>query len=675
MRRSKTLEFMNNLNEKINKDNIEINKAIANPNLGKNKDRIKQAGYDIDYDGDYIKNPKTGKGIWPKDYSKDEKKKIDFKGKLDSERKPMSKTNRYNWDQEENKIPKSAKIGSKNNGGIFNNDEVEYYSPNWADAPKKSISTNINFYKRAVKDRDDAKKSAESSKKSLGYYEKKVKDAQNSLDWQKDYIKSKEKEADWAEQKRKELIAKTKEKKSATVKEGAEPIIKGLKKKLKESVDEDFVNNAYDLIGDYLYNETGRDEVSWGEIKDYIYNDVCDDELHDYNPSKETMEAIKQRLKNGGYKVLEEQEKKDIENKIEDKEKENNGLSDKIKATPIKDLTGEEAHKIEQNDKEIEDLKDKLKDETLTEARQEEILSKLSKKKMNEESENLEETTNKGIEQRRKDLYSRTRQKLKDAGDKNWENLINLKDRLSPEDLENYYKEYDEISTIEMIHSILTYSPKENWNVDYIMENKYMNNYIDKLGEDKVRELAQQEVDEYINNAIVNQDVYTDSEGVSYNSITFKNESEKVYSEQGEEQQLNEETVGEKITSPSGKFYVGDPCYVLSDDIYYGIWDDKYDFKDGKIDVDDTLSFLVHGTAYGDGSYQGSNGSEYGVDSGTLAIIPMDLVAKLDGVQFGSVETSNTAWLDYNDGTFDITLDNGSFSIITSEDEEEEDDE
>lgn len=461
MRRSKTLEFMNNLNEKINKDNIEINKAIANPNLGKNKDRIKQAGYDIDYDGDYIKNPKTGKGIWPKDYNKDEKKKIDFKGKLDSERKPMSKTNRYNWDQEENKIPKSAKIGSKNNNGIFNSDEVEYYSPNWADAPKKSISTNINFYKRAVKDRDDAKKSAESNKKSLGYYEKKVKDAQKSLDWQKDYIKSKEKEADWAEQKRKELVAKTKEKKSATVKEGAESLIKNLKKKINES-------------------------------------------------------------------TVEEQEKRDIENKIEDKEKENNGLSDKIKATPIKDLTGEEAHKIEQNDKEIEDLKNKLKDETLTEARQEEILNKVSKlKKVNE----------------------------------------------------------------------------------------------------------------------------TD------------------------EQTLNEETVGEKITSPSGKFYVGDPCYVLSDDIYYGIWDDKYDFKDGKIDVDDTLSFLVHGTAYGDGSYQGSNGSEYGVDSGTLAIIPMDLVAKLDGVQFGSVETSNTAWLDYNDGIFDITLDNGSFSIITSEDEEEEDDE
>ena len=519
MRNSKTLEFMNSLNEKINKDNIEINKAIANPNLGRNQDRIKQAGYDIQYDGDYIKNPKTGKGIWPKDYSRDEKKKVDFKGKLDSERKNMPKTNRYKWDQEKNRIPKSAKVGSKNGGPVFNNDEAEYYSPRYNDESKKSVSTNINTYKKAVKDRDAKTKDAAYYDKETKRDEDKIKDIEKDKKRHQEYADSARKEADFAENKRKEIVDKVRARKTATVKEGAEPVIKGLKKKLKESVDEDFVNNAYDLIGDYLYNETGRDEVSWGEIKDYIYNDVCDDELHDYNPSKETMEAIKQRLKNGGYKVLEEQEKAAIEKEI-------NKLENKMKETPIKDLTGEEAHKIEK-------LEKKLKDETLTEARQEEILSKLPKKKIKE--------------------------------------------------------------------------------------------------------------------------------------------SEEVYSEQGEEQQLNEETVGEKITSPSGKFYVGDPCYVLSDDIYYGIWDDKYNFEDGIIDCGNGLSFLVHGTAYGDGSYQGTNGAEYGVDSGTLAIIPMDLVAKLDGVQFGSVEASKTAWLDYNDGTFDITLDNGSFSIITSEEDEEED--
>lgn len=443
MRNSKTLEFMNSLNEKINKDNIEINKAIANPNLGRNQDRIKQAGYDIQYDGDYIKNPKTGKGVWPKDYNKDEKKKVDFKGKLDSERKNMPKTNRYKWDQEENRIPKSAKVGSKNGGPVFNNDEVEYYSPNYRDTSKKSVSTNINTYKKAVKDRDEKTKNAAYYDKEAKRDEDKIKDIEKDKKRHQEYADSARKEADFAEQKRKELMDKVRARKTSTVKEGAEPIAKGLKKKLKE------------------------------------------------------------------------QEKAAIKKEI-------NKLEDKMKETPIKDLTGKEAHKIEK-------LEKKLKDETLTEARQKEILSKLPKKKVKE--------------------------------------------------------------------------------------------------------------------------------------------SEEVYSEQ----QLNEETVGEKITSPSGKFWIGDPCYVLSDDIYYGIWDDKYNFEDGKIDVDDKLSFLVHGTAYGDGSYQGTNGAEYGVDSGTLAIIPMDLVAKLDGVQFGSVEASNTAWLDYNNGTFDITLDNGSFSIITSEEEEEDD--
>lgn len=640
MRNSKTLEFMNNLNEKINKDNIEINKAIANPNLGRNQDRIKQAGYDIQYDGDYIKNPKTGKGVWPKDYNRDEKKKIDFKGKLDSERPTMSKTNRDKWDQEENRIPKSAKIGFKNGGPVFNNDEVEYYSPNYRDTSKKSVSTNINTYKKAVKDRDEKTKNAAYYDKEAKRDEDKIKEIEKDKERHQEYANSARKEANWAENKRKELMDKVRARKTSTVKEGAEPIIKGLKKKLKESVDEDFVNNAYDLIGDYLYNETGRDEVSWGEIKDYIYNDVCDDELHDYNPSKETMEAIKQRLKNGGYKVLEEQEKAAIEKEIDK-------LKDKMKETPIKDLTGEEAHKIEK-------LKKKIKDETLTEARQEEILSKLPKKKINEADDNIPDITH---------IFE----------EYDWKFDITTKEQLGSD-----YYYHTLVKTVEE-------AEKFNYHSDYWGD-------ADTYQEETVDVVSQFEP--YINkNVKINFEdgwevfqilgILIDKQ---YNSISHLkilvnelgqpdlDESEEVYSEQGEEQQLNEETVGEKITSPSGKFYVGDPCYVLSDDIYYGIWDDKYNFEDGIIDCGNGLAFLVHGTAYGDGSYQGTNGTEYGVDSGTLAVIPMDLVAKTDGVQFGTVETSNTAWLDYNDGTFDITLDNGSFSIITSEEEEEEED-
>lgn len=461
MRNSKTLEFMNNLNEKINKDNIEINKAIANPNLGKNQDRIKQAGYNIEYDGDYIKNPKTGKGVWPKDYSRDEKKKVDFKGKLDSKRETMHKTNRYKFDQEENRIPKSAKIGKRGGHPVFNSDEVEAYSPNYRDAGKKSISTNVNTYKRAIADRNEKTKNAAYYDKEVKRDEDKIKEIEKDKERHQGYADNARKEADWAENKRKELMSKVREKKTSTVKEGAEPIAKRLKKKLKES-----------------------------------------------------------------------------ENKKESK---------------------------------------------LTETRQEEILSKLPKKKINE----------------------------------------------SYEVWQKYYE--DGSITTEYVQSFDNYEKAQK--------------FADGLNQDPDCEAWVKDLEE----------------------------SEEVYQESEQEQQLNEETVGEKITAPSGKFWVGDPCYVLSDDVYYGIWDDKYHFEDGKIDVDDKLSFLVHGTAYGDGSYPSSNGFDYGVDSGTLAVIPMDLVAKLDGVQFGTVETSNTAWLDYNDGTFDITLDNKSFSIETGDFEDDSD--
>lgn len=151
----------------------------------------------------------------------------------------------------------------------------------------------------------------------------------------------------------------------------------------------------------------------------------------------------------------------------------------------------------------------------------------------------------------------------------------------------------------------------------------------------------------------------------TFNFINSLNESKKM--------SLNEDLEGQEITSPSGKFYVGDPCYILSDDIYYGVWEEKFNFADGKIQVDDNLAFIVHSTAYGDGAYFGTNGFTYGVDSGTLAVVPIELISNTSGVKSGTIEDSKTAKLEYNNGIFDIILDNSSFSIITSEEEDEDD--
>lgn len=140
-----------------------------------------------------------------------------------------------------------------------------------------------------------------------------------------------------------------------------------------------------------------------------------------------------------------------------------------------------------------------------------------------EETEKLEETTNRELEAKKEDLRNRERQALKDLGDENWENLVGINTRL-PEDIYKSFKaEEDEIRAISMIHSILTYANESNWTPEYVLDNKYMKSSIEDLGEERVRELANQEIEEY-KQATINKDVYTDSEGVSYNSVTFKDD-------------------------------------------------------------------------------------------------------------------------------------------------------
>ena len=130
------------------------------------------------------------------------------------------------------------------------------------------------------------------------------------------------------------------------------------------------------------------------------------------------------------------------------------------------------------------------------------------------------------------------------------------------------------------------------------------------------------------------------------------------------------------ITSDKGKgFYVGDPCYVLPDEIYHGIWGDKYNFEDGLIETPEG-NWLVHGTAYGDGCYDG-----YFVDSGTLSVIPAELIAEdkaKDALRLGKIFPGKEASVDWvgQTGAFIVGIKdpNRSFDIITGEYEEDEED-
>lgn len=139
-----------------------------------------------------------------------------------------------------------------------------------------------------------------------------------------------------------------------------------------------------------------------------------------------------------------------------------------------------------------------------------------------------------------------------------------------------------------------------------------------------------------------------------------------------EEDEFEAEDFVGSVKSEKG-IYFGDPCYVLSDDIYYGIWDNKNDFKDGVINVKDNLCFVVHRTAFGDGEFYGFNYPHqytYGVDSGSLAIIPVELLdpSKGDPNDLGHVfEGSKEAMMSYKEGVFKVDFDNiDSFLVDTN---------
>lgn len=193
------------LNEKINHANDDINRVLANPNAGRNREKIKDMGYEPQTTSDGkvfgIRNPKTKRWLDPSQYSREEKKKVDFKGKLDSERK----NNQGRFYPEY--VPKGLKTGAGRGYAQADRDEME---------AQNGISKNVKDYKKAVKDKKDAEHSVKYADDSMKYYEDKVTQAQKDLDFHKEYRDNRQKDAERAEEKRQALMAKVREKHQKT---------------------------------------------------------------------------------------------------------------------------------------------------------------------------------------------------------------------------------------------------------------------------------------------------------------------------------------------------------------------------------------------------------------------------------------------------------------------------
>ena len=107
-----------------------------------------------------------------------------------------------------------------------------------------------------------------------------------------------------------------------------------------------------------------------------------------------------------------------------------------------------------------------------------------------------------------------------------------------------------------------------------------------------------------------------------------------------------------------GTYYVGDLCYVM-----HPQWKEACNLMfatdgngvlDGEFNLANGVRFAVHGTAYGDGVYDGSDGKQYPVDAGCIGCIRVEDVYDpewwLEGVH--AHEFKNPFEIVYDLGTF-----------------------
>lgn len=77
-----------------------------------------------------------------------------------------------------------------------------------------------------------------------------------------------------------------------------------------------------------------------------------------------------------------------------------------------------------------------------------------------------------------------------------------------------------------------------------------------------------------------------------------------------------------EVTVPAGEYVLGDPCYTFPRDHWMALLNSCDFFRDGPGHAAG-LEVVAFGTAWGDGSYEGSNGFEYAVDAGLIGLVPV----------------------------------------------------
>ena len=133
---------------------------------------------------------------------------------------------------------------------------------------------------------------------------------------------------------------------------------------------------------------------------------------------------------------------------------------------------------------------------------------------------------------------------------------------------------------------------------------------------------------------------------------------------------------------PAGRYYVGDLCYVMTDEEWSEfcdltirgntVLDGEFQFRDGR-------RFASYSTMYGDGLYQDQYGRKYSVDAGLIGCIRVEDIRAnkySDISQLGAITDVSVDFVTgggRGDRTWGGTIQFGAIAIETGDVEEEED--
>ena len=125
---------------------------------------------------------------------------------------------------------------------------------------------------------------------------------------------------------------------------------------------------------------------------------------------------------------------------------------------------------------------------------------------------------------------------------------------------------------------------------------------------------------------------------------------------------------------PEGLYFIGDPCYVVKDELWSEYCDESPDLDEGGVFEFHGAQVFVSSTQYGDGTYYDQESGVYPVDAGVIGATPLEAGFTVEDVRedLGEIifidEEFECEVLDH-EGTIKI----GDIEIYTGYEDEEDD--